>query len=90
MGSIAIVVTGISSDERAAAVLRRLNNLAVRGLAYAPYADLIWCETAKPNLEEVRGFKFVDNPEFDRGVLANITGFFMSGKQYTADFILSL
>ena len=27
-----------------------------RGLAYAPYADLIWCETSEPNLEEARAF----------------------------------
>jgi isocitrate lyase len=27
-----------------------------RGLAYAPYADLVWCETAKPDLEEARHF----------------------------------
>ncbi len=27
-----------------------------RGLAYAPYADLVWCETAKPDLEEAREF----------------------------------
>ncbi|MFI5274386.1 MAG: isocitrate lyase, partial [Ktedonobacterales bacterium] len=27
-----------------------------RGLAYAPIADLIWCETAEPNLEEARRF----------------------------------
>src|SRR5699024_10028261 len=27
-----------------------------RGLAYAPYADLIWCETSEPNLEEARKF----------------------------------
>ncbi len=27
-----------------------------RGLAYAPYADLIWCETSEPNLEEARRF----------------------------------
>ena len=27
-----------------------------RGLAYAPYADLIWCETSKPDLEEARKF----------------------------------
>jgi isocitrate lyase len=27
-----------------------------RGLAYAPYADLLWCETSKPNLEEARHF----------------------------------
>jgi isocitrate lyase len=27
-----------------------------RGLAYAPYADLIWCETSKPDLAEARRF----------------------------------
>src|SRR3989441_9549644 len=26
------------------------------GIAYAPYADLIWCETSEPNLEEARRF----------------------------------
>jgi isocitrate lyase len=27
-----------------------------RGLAYAPYADLVWCETSTPNLDEARRF----------------------------------
>ncbi|AVP93726.1 isocitrate lyase [Aeromonas rivipollensis] len=27
-----------------------------RGLAYAPYADMVWCETAKPDLDEARQF----------------------------------
>jgi isocitrate lyase len=27
-----------------------------RGIAYAPYADLIWCETSKPDLGEARKF----------------------------------
>jgi isocitrate lyase len=27
-----------------------------RGLAYAPYADLLWCETSKPDLAEARAF----------------------------------
>ncbi|NUM55523.1 MAG: isocitrate lyase [Candidatus Hydrogenedentes bacterium] len=27
-----------------------------RGLAYAPYADMIWCETSTPNLEEAKKF----------------------------------
>ena len=27
-----------------------------RGIAYAPYADLIWCETSKPDLSEARRF----------------------------------
>jgi isocitrate lyase len=27
-----------------------------RGLAYAPYADMLWCETATPDLAEARSF----------------------------------
>ncbi|WP_323015129.1 isocitrate lyase [Devosia sp.] len=27
-----------------------------RGIAYAPYADLIWCETSRPDLEEAKKF----------------------------------
>ncbi len=27
-----------------------------RGLAYAPYADMLWCETSEPNIEEARRF----------------------------------
>jgi isocitrate lyase len=28
----------------------------MRGLAYAPYADLLWCETSTPDLKEARRF----------------------------------
>lgn len=33
-----------------------LDQAIARGLAYAPYADLIWCETAEPDLDEARRF----------------------------------
>ncbi len=33
-----------------------LDQAIARGLAYAPYADLIWCETAHPDLEEAKAF----------------------------------
>ena len=33
-----------------------LDQAISRGLAYAPYADLIWCETAKPDLNEAKKF----------------------------------
>jgi isocitrate lyase len=33
-----------------------LDQAIARGLAYAPYADLLWCETAKPDLEEAKQF----------------------------------
>ena len=33
-----------------------LDQAIARGLAYAPYCDVLWCETAKPNLHEARRF----------------------------------
>jgi isocitrate lyase len=33
-----------------------LEQAIARGLAYAPYSDLIWCETGKPDLEEAKHF----------------------------------
>jgi isocitrate lyase len=33
-----------------------IDQAIARGLAYAPYADLVWCETSKPNLAEARQF----------------------------------
>jgi isocitrate lyase len=33
-----------------------LDQAISRGLAYAPYADLVWCETSKPNLADARRF----------------------------------
>ena len=33
-----------------------IDQAIARGLAYAPYADLIWCETSHPSLEEAQKF----------------------------------
>lgn len=33
-----------------------LDAAIVRGLAYAPYADILWCETSEPDLGEARRF----------------------------------
>src|SRR5699024_10675349 len=41
-----------------------------RGLAYAPYADLIWCETSEPNLEEARKFAKAIHEKYPRKLLA--------------------
>lgn len=48
-------ITGRSSDGLYT-ISGGLGMAIARGLAYAPYADLIWCETAKPDLEEARRF----------------------------------
>lgn len=41
-----------------------------RGLAYAPYADLIWCETSEPNLEEARRFAEAIHEKYPNKLLA--------------------
>ncbi|HEY4212990.1 MAG TPA: isocitrate lyase [Steroidobacteraceae bacterium] len=41
-----------------------------RGLAYAPYADLVWCETGKPDLEEARRFAEAIHSRFPGKLLA--------------------
>lgn len=41
-----------------------------RGLSYAPYADLIWCETSEPNLEYARRFADAIHAEFPGKLLA--------------------
>ncbi|MFC7370313.1 isocitrate lyase [Fictibacillus iocasae] len=41
-----------------------------RGLAYAPYADLIWCETSEPNLEEAQRFADAIHERFPGKLLA--------------------
>ena len=33
-----------------------LEQAIARGMAYAPYADLVWCETSAPDMEEAREF----------------------------------
>ncbi len=41
-----------------------------RGLAYAPYADVIWCETSKPDLEQARRFADAIHARFPGKLLA--------------------
>ena len=41
-----------------------------RGLAYAPYADLVWCETAKPDIGEAREFAQGVHEKFPGKMLA--------------------
>jgi isocitrate lyase len=41
-----------------------------RGLAYAPYADLVWCETSTPDLDEARQFAEAIRSKFPNKLLA--------------------
>ena len=47
-----------------------MDQAIARGLAYAPYADLIWCETSKPDLEQARVFAEAIHAEFPDQLLS--------------------
>ncbi|MBQ0139878.1 MAG: isocitrate lyase [Kurthia sp.] len=47
-----------------------IDQAIARGLAYAPYADLVWCETGKPDLEEARRFADAIHEQFPGKMLA--------------------
>jgi isocitrate lyase len=47
-----------------------LKQAIARGCAYAPYADLLWCETAKPDLVEAREFAEGIHAQFPGKLLA--------------------
>jgi isocitrate lyase len=47
-----------------------LDQAISRGLAYAPYADLVWCETGKPDLEYAKKFAEAIHKKFPGKLLA--------------------
>jgi isocitrate lyase len=47
-----------------------LKQAIARGCAYAPYVDLLWCETAKPDLEEAQHFAEAIHAQFPGKLLA--------------------
>jgi isocitrate lyase len=49
-------ITGERSVEGFYRVRAGIQQAIARGLAYAPYADLIWCETSEPSLTEAKQF----------------------------------
>ena len=49
-------LTGERSSEGFFHVRAGLDQAIDRGLSYAPYADLVWCETSKPDMAQARRF----------------------------------
>ena len=47
-----------------------LDQAISRGLSYAPYADVVWCETSEPNIDEARAFAEAIHAEYPGKLLA--------------------
>jgi isocitrate lyase len=63
-------LTGERTPEGFYYVKPGLDQAIARGLAYAEYADLVWCETAEPNLDEARRFAEAIQAKFPGKLLA--------------------
>ena len=63
-------VTGERSSEGFYYVKNGLDQAIDRGLSYAPYSDMLWCETSKPNLDEAKEFADAIHAEFPDKILS--------------------
>lgn len=66
----ATFITGERTAEGFYRTKAGLDQAIARGLAYAPYADLVWCETSEPNIEEARAFAEAIHKQFPGKLLA--------------------
>lgn len=63
-------ITGERTSEGFFRTKAGLDQAIARGLAYAPYADLIWCETSEPDMEEARRFAEAIHEQYPDKLLA--------------------
>jgi isocitrate lyase len=63
-------LTGERTSEGFYRIRSGLETAIARGLSYAPYCDLIWCETSEPNIEEAQRFADAIHEKFPGKLLA--------------------
>ena len=62
--------TGERTPEGFFRINNGLDSAIARGLAYSPYADLVWCETSTPDLDDAKRFAEALKAEFPDQLLA--------------------
>jgi isocitrate lyase len=65
-----VFCTGERTAEGFFRIRSGIESAIARGLAYAPYADLLWCETSHPDLEEARQFAEAIHAKYPGKLLA--------------------
>ena len=64
------IVKGERTPEGFYKLMSGIETAIARGLAYAPYADLVWCETSTPNLSQAKQFAEAMHRQFPNKLLA--------------------
>lgn len=63
-------VTGERTAEGYFRIRQGIDSSIARALSYAPYADILWCETSTPDMEEARRFAQAIHARFPGKLLA--------------------
>jgi isocitrate lyase len=63
-------LTGERTSEGFFGIRSGLKSAIARAISYAPYADLLWCETSKPDLREAKEFAEAVHAKFPGKLLA--------------------
>jgi isocitrate lyase len=63
-------LTGERTTEGFFRVCAGIEQAIARAIAYAPFADVLWCETGEPNLEEARQFAVAVHEKYPAKLLA--------------------
>jgi isocitrate lyase len=63
-------LTGERTTEGFFRVRAGIDQAIARAIAYAPFADVLWCETGEPNLEEARQFAVAVHEKYPAKLLA--------------------
>jgi len=82
-------LTGKRSAEGFYYVKNGLEQAISRGLAYAPYADLVWCETSKPDLHEAQVFAEAIHEKYPGKLLAYNCSPSFNWKQNLSDSVIA-
>src|SRR5437660_12415352 len=81
-------LTGNRTAEGFFCIRGGLDSAIARAISYAPYADLVWCETAEPSIEEARRFADGVHAKYPGKLLAyNCSPSFNWKKKLSADEI---
>jgi isocitrate lyase len=63
-------ITGERTMEGFYRIRSGIETAIARGVAYAPYADMVWCETSEPDIEQARRFAEAVHAQFPGKLLA--------------------
>jgi len=63
-------LTGERTNEGFFRIRGGLDSAIARAISYSPYADMLWCETSEPNLEEARRFAEAVHEQYPGKLLA--------------------